>query len=97
MNEKLTELEFNAYELIKKFTSERNGFFELTQIEDGYDLKNKSSHFKTILRNHTWYLVVIEGEEKYFFDGTNDNIPFKSKRTYIGEWDIHFKDILENN
>ncbi|WP_312824438.1 hypothetical protein [Epilithonimonas sp.] len=94
MNEKLTELEFNAYELIKKFASERNEFFELTQIENGYDLKSESYHFKTIWKNQIWYLVVIHDEKEYYFDGTNDNFPFRNKRTYIGEWEIHFNDII---
>ncbi len=94
MNNDLTKLEFNAYQLIKKFTGERNGFFELTQIEDGYDLKNECHHFKTIKRNHIWYLVVIEDEQEYFFDGTNVEYPFDRPRKYIGDWDIHFKDIL---
>lgn len=48
MNEKLTELEFNAYELIKEFASKRNGFFILYQIEDCYDLKNEYYHLKQL-------------------------------------------------
>ncbi|SDF19096.1 hypothetical protein [Epilithonimonas hungarica] len=94
MNNELTKLEFNAYQLIKKFASERNGFFELTQIENGYDLKNQCHHFKIIKKNQTWYLVVLDDEKEYFFDGTNENTPFRYQRTYIGDWDIHFKDIL---
>lgn len=94
MNNQLTKLEFNAYQLIKKFAKERNGFFELTQIEDGYNLKSESYHFKTIWRKQIWYLVVIEDKQEYYFDGTNDNFPFRCKRTYIGEWEVHFNDIL---
>ncbi|PZU84449.1 MAG: hypothetical protein DI529_11320 [Chryseobacterium sp.] len=92
---KLTQLEFNAYQLIKKFASERNGFFELSQIENGYDLKNECHHFKTIKENQIWYLVVVDDEKEYFFNGSNANNPFRKSRTYIGEWEIHFKDILE--
>jgi hypothetical protein len=94
MNNKLTELEFNAYQLIKKFASERNGLFELTRIVNGFDLKSESQHFKTIKKNQTWYLVIIDDEKEYVFDGTNENNPFEKPRKYIGDWDIHFKDIL---
>lgn len=95
MNNKLTQLEFNAYQLIKKFANEKNGFFDLSQIENGYDLKNEYYHFKTIKQNKIWFLVVVDGIKEYFFNGSNENTPFRGPRTYIGEWEIHFKDIIE--
>lgn len=95
--EELTQLEFNAYELITKFAKGDYWLFTISKMENGYNLENKDYKFKVIKEDIYYYLVVIIGEKEYFFDGKNTNYPFTNSRNYNGEWQIHFEIILENS
>jgi hypothetical protein len=94
--EELTQLEFNAYELINKFVNGNYWLFTIEKIKKGYNLENKDYQFKVIKEDIYYYLVVVIGENEYLFNGKNENPPFRGSRNYNGEWQIYFENILEN-
>lgn len=94
--EELTQLEFNAYKLINSYIHGNNLLFNISKLENGYDLKNRTYHYRVIKRETSYYLVVMAEDREYFFDGENLNAPFTHRRNYNGEWQIFFENILEN-
>lgn len=94
--EELTQLEFNAYKLINSFVRGNYHLFKISKLENGFDLKSESQHFKIIEEDLNYYLVLINGGKEFSFDGRNVNPPFSNPRNYNGEWQIFFKNILEN-
>ncbi|GGP04979.1 hypothetical protein GCM10010992_19350 [Cloacibacterium rupense] len=70
--EELLEIESKAHNEINDFVNGKDDFlFEVTKLENGYELKNKNKDYYYQITNigYKWLLVVIM-EKEYRFDGS---------------------------
>ena len=84
MLEKELEIEFEAYQNIKKFVNRDSLLFKVTKIENGYELKNKDLYYQVVEHENNWWFIVINDDKEYRFNCNVSTAPFNGQRDYDG-------------